>query len=275
MNRLFLPNFDLHATLLGGQSFSWDLNGDLYTGFTSSRYIELKREGDYLLWQTYPIKDDITYITNYLRLDVDYEDILSRFPIDNHLDIAKHKFVGLRLLSQDFPDTLLGYICSSNKSIKAIRSSIRKLRDIYGEEIIVNGNKVKLFPKLESLHTLGLETLLSTGVGFRGKYLMEASKAYSQGLFDGVDTLKYWEAKQKLISLNGVGDKVADCVLLYSLKHDEVIPLDIWVRRVVERYYGLSSNMKYEKVQEWIKGYFNGVGGWAGQMLFEYIRGFI
>lgn len=247
---------------------------DTFHGFTSSRYIKIKRDGNYILWQTYPVKDDYDYLVKYLRLDVAYEDILSRFPKDNYLNSAKNNFPGLCLLSQDFEDTLLGYLCATNKSIKAIRVCIRKLRDLYGESVLVEGDKVKLFPKFEYISQSDVDTISKSGAGFRSKYIYGASKAVEEGRFLDIEKVEYSDTKTLLKSLSGVGDKVADCILLYSLKHDQIIPLDVWVKRIMKQYYGLDEKMKYDEVQDWIIKYFNGVGGWAGQMLFEDIRGF-
>lgn len=274
MNKLYLPLFDLRTSLLGGQSFSWDLVDDTFHGFTSTRYLKIKREGDYILWQTYPVKDDYEYLVKYLRLDVAYDDILNRFPNDNYLNVAKNNFPGLRLLSQDFEDTLLGYLCATNKSIKAIRVCIRKLRDLYGEGILVDGSTVKLFPKFKDISISDVDTISKSGAGFRSKYIYSASKAVEEGRFLDIEKAEYSDAKILLKSLSGVGDKVADCILLYSLKHDQIIPLDVWVKRIMNQYYGLSESTKYDEIQDWIIKYFNGVGGWAGQMLFEDIRGF-
>lgn len=275
MNRLKIDNFNFQATLLGGQSFSWDYNGTEYKGVTSERYIVLKPVAENeVLWQTYPFKDDLEYLKRYLRLDVDYEGILEKFPRDEFIDKARVKFKGLRLLAQEFPDTLLGYLCATNKSIKAIRVCIRRFCELYGEKIDVKGEMISLIPNLERLSALSVDDITKTGAGFRSKYILEASKAYMRGLFNGIEMDSYEEAKRKLISLKGVGDKVADCILLYSLSHDSIIPMDVWVKRVLNRYYGIDNRIKYEQAQDWVSKYFNGVGGWAGQMLFEDIRGF-
>lgn len=274
MNKLYLPLFDLRTSLLGGQSFGWDLVGDTFHGFTSDRFIKIRREGDYIFWQTYPVKDDYQFLAKYLRFDDGYEEILKRFPKDKYVDRARSNFPGLRLLSQDFEDTLLEYLCATNKSIKAIRVCIRKLRDLYGEEINVDGERVKLFPKFEDISISDIDTIAKSGAGFRSKYIFNASQLVRKGVFKNIEDLSYREAKELLKGLNGVGDKVADCILLYSLRHDHVIPLDVWVKRIMDQYYGVSQKMKYDDVQDWISSYFNGVGGWAGQMLFEDIRGF-
>ncbi|KKR06478.1 MAG: 8-oxoguanine DNA glycosylase [candidate division WS6 bacterium GW2011_GWF2_39_15] len=274
MNKLFVLDFDFYTTFLGGQSFSWDYEEGLFKGFTSQRYIEIKREQDHILWQTYPVKDDIAYLTKYLRLDVNYRGILKKFPEDEYIGKAKDRFPGLRLLSQDFQDTLLGFLCSSNKSVKAIRKSIRNLREMYGEEISVNGKTVKLFPKLESISVTSKEKLLSSGVGFRAGYILEAANRFVKRDFENIENMDYEQAKELLIANKGIGDKVADCILLYSLKHDHIMPLDVWGKRILSRYYNLDESMRYNEMQDWVSRYFNGVGGWAGQMLFEYIRGF-
>jgi N-glycosylase/DNA lyase len=274
MNKLYLPNFNLYATLLGGQAFSWNyINGE-FVGTTSSRVIKVKRDGDDIYWQTYPKKDDWECFSKYFRLDENYQEILSKYPKDKYIQKAVEKFGDVRILKQEFNDALVGYLCSSNKNIKGIRMCIQNLSNRFGEEVEVDGEKYKLFPKIERLSEAEIPELLETKIGFRAKYVKDASVRYVQGELEGIEKDRYEDAKARLIQLRGIGDKVADCILLYSLKHDQILPLDVWGKRIVSQYYNLDPKMKYADMQNWVKDYFNGVGGWAGQSLFEYIRGF-
>ncbi|HVX92808.1 MAG TPA: DNA glycosylase, partial [Candidatus Dojkabacteria bacterium] len=236
MNKLYLPNFNLYATLLGGQSFSWNkVEGeeDSFVGTTSSHLIKVKRVGENIFWQTYPKKDDLDYFSKYFRLNDNYEDIVNKYPKDEYVKKALERFKDIRILQQEFEDALIGYICSSNKNIKGIRVCIRNLSEKFGEEIEVEGDKYKLFPKIEKLSKAEISELLETKIGFRAKYVKEASERYVKGEFENINNEDYEVAKSRLIQLKGVGDKVADCVLLYSLKHDHVLPLDVWGKRIV------------------------------------------
>lgn len=276
MNKLHLPNYNLQITLLGGQAFGWDYDSknNEYFGITNSRAIRIKVVDDEnILWQTYPKKDDFHFLSNYLNINCDYLSLLESLPKDEYLDKAKEKYFGLRILNQDFEEALLSYICSSNKSIKGIRYCVRLLAKKFGKKINVEGKEISLFPKSQVLAKATLDEILETKVGFRGKYLKDTSeKLVSSNLGKTIHSLSYEEAKAQLIKFNGVGEKVADCVCVYSLSHCHITPLDIWGKRFLVRYYGLDEKMNYKQMSEWAINYFNGQAGLGGQMLFEYIR---
>lgn len=276
MNQIKLSNYNLSITLLGGQAFGWDYNPDTneYIGITNSKIIRIKDLGEgNILWQTYPEKDDYEFLSNYLNLNIDYEKILETLPNDKYMVLAKEKYFGLRILNQDFNEALLAYICSSNKSIKGIRYSYRLLAKKFGDEIDVEGEKYNLFPDFKHIANASMEDILSTKVGFRGKYIKDTSENILKGeLLDNIKTLGYQDAKSQLVQFKGVGDKVADCVLVYSLGHHHITPLDIWGKRFLTKYYGLDEKMKYEDMSKWATKYFNGHAGIGGQFLFEYIR---
>jgi N-glycosylase/DNA lyase len=276
MNSLHIPNYNFHITLLGGQAFGWDFNPKTneYFGITNTRAIKIKIiDSENILWQTYPIKDDFEFLSNYLNLNIDYLKILKSLPNDEYLNKAKEKYFGLRLLNQDFEEALLSYICSSNKSIKGIRYSVRLLARKYGEKIDVDGEEIYLFPKSNKIAESSLENLLETKIGFRAKYLKDTSeKLVNTNIKNEILNSDYLKAKELLKSLKGVGDKVADCVCVYSLNHSHITPLDIWGKRFLINYYNLNEKMSYEDMSKWVIQYFEGNAGIAGQMLFEYIR---
>lgn len=276
MNKLYVLNYNFNITLLGGQAFGWDYNPytNEYIGITSSKIIKIKDLGEgNILWQTYPENNDYNFLSNYLGLNVDYLNILNQLPNDEYMNKAKEKYFGLRILNQDFNEALLAYICSSNKSVKGIRYSYRLLSKKFGKEIGVEGVKYNLFPDFNDIANASMEDILSTKVGFRGKYIKDTSIKILEGdLLNNIDKLDYEKAKSELMKFKGVGDKVADCVSVYSLGHRHVTPLDIWGKRFLTKYYGLDEKMKYEDMSKWATQYFNGYAGLGGQYLFEYIR---
>lgn len=277
MNRTPLTNYNLEATLLGGQSFGWDKVGEWYYGFTTERAVKLKQDGDALVWQTYPVKDDWEWLSAYLGLHHDYENIIKSIQKDEYLKAAVGYYPGLRLLEQPFEDALLGFICSSTKSIPGIRQCIRLMANRYGERVVIgdeNFNEISLFPRFERIHEASEAELLESKVGFRAKYLKGAARMMvEEGLEGGVKVEKSPElVREKLMKINGVGDKIADCVLVYGLQFYEVTPFDIWGQRFVQKYYGLPENAKYRDMREWSESYLGEYAGWAGQFLFEYIR---
>ncbi len=279
MNKLLLPDYDLNMTLLGGQSFSWDFEDDCYFGFTGDKVIKLKIDVralhamPLLYWQTYPEKDDVNFVKKYLRLDVNYLKILKKIQKDNYMKSAIKTYPGLRLLKQDFEETLLSFLVSANNNIKSIRKIIRAMNRKFGKTVNIDGRKVFLFPKAEVIAEAKPQDLLECKLGFRAKYLKGAAKYILENdLSKKIGQMSEAHARNTLLEINGVGEKIADCVLVFGLGFDNVTPLDVWGKRAFTKFYKLSPKMKYDKMRRWISDYFEGYAGWAGQFLFEYIR---
>ena len=278
MNKIPLLHYDLKSTLLGGQAFNFDFDGEYFWGFTQDKLIQLKmdvRNGETLSlrWQTYPKKDDVDFLKSYLRLDTDYPKILKKIQKDNYVKSAIKKYPDLRLLKQDFEQTLFSFILSTNNNIKSIRKIIRAMNEKFGKEVNINGKKIFLFPKTEVIANAKLEDLLECKLGFRAKFLKGAAKhLLKTNLQTSIHKLSENEARCALLEINGVGDKITDCVLVFSLGFDNVTPLDIWAKRALVKFYKLNPKMKYNEMRSWISHYFEGYAGWAGQFLFEYIR---
>lgn len=272
---MLLENYDLHWTLLGGQAFNWDFDansGCLY-GFTVNKAIKLKKEGEQLFWQTYPESDNFEYLKKYLRLDTDYIKILKRIQKDKYIKSAVKQYPNLRLLKQDFEQTLLSFIISSNNNIKSIRAIIRSMSQKFGRKIKLNGKNIYLFPETEVIANANLEELLECKLGFRAKFLKGAAKFLLEtNLSSEILKLNDTDARNQLKKIKGVGDKIADCVLVFSLGFDNITPLDIWGKRVLIDFYKLNPKLNYEKMRTWINNYFEGYSAWAGQFLYEYIR---
>jgi len=273
MNKLHLPDYNLEATLLGGQSFSWDYADGYFWGFTQNRAVKIKRDGDDIYWQTYPKKNDTQFIKNYLKADVRYPRIISVISKDKHIRAALAIFPNLRILKQDFDQTLLSFIISANNNIRAIRNIIRRMNAGLGSSVSAGGRKIYLFPKTEAIASAPIKKLLSFKMGFRAKYVRNAARhLVKTGLSSRISKMSEEEARNALKEIPGVGDKIADCVLVYALGFDNVMPLDVWGKRVATDLYGLTPKMKYSEMRGWFGSYFNGYAAWAGQFLFEYMR---
>ncbi len=278
MNKLKLTNYNLQHTLLGGQAFNWDLIDGAYYGFMQDKVIKFIQKGDELFWQTYPEKDNFDFINNYLGLDLDYENILEKISIDPHIKKAIQAVPHVRLLKQDFEQTFLSFILTSHKNIKAVRKSVRDLSSKFGDKIIVDNITFNLFPKAKALSKATEKELRDCGVGFRANYLLEAAKKISDPEFvilsgaEGSDFTDENLARVELLKFKGVGDKIADCVLIFSLGFYTVTPIDIWGKRVLTDLYGVDPKLNYSKMREWYKNYFGEHTAFAGQFLFEYIR---
>ena len=222
MNELQLNNYNLEMTLLGGQAFNWDFDGKYYYGFTRDKIIKLKplqalhTTSQQIYWQTYPENDDYKFLESYLRLDVNYPKILKKIQKDCYVKTAIKKYPNLRLLKQDFEETLLSFIISTNNNIKSIRKYIRLLSQRFGKSINLNGEKIYLFPKTEVIAEAKLEDLLSCRLGFRAKYLKGTAKyLLEKDLTKNIHKLTEENARDELKKIKGVGDKITDCVLVF------------------------------------------------------------
>jgi N-glycosylase/DNA lyase len=226
-----------------------------------------------LHWQTYPEKNNIDFIKNYLRLDVNYPRIIKKIQKDKHIKSAIKKYPDLRLLKQDFEETLLSFLVSSNNNIRSIRKIIRSMNKKFGRAIKIDGREIFLFPKTEVIAEAKLEDLLECKLGFRAKYLKGAAKYLLENdLSKKIEKMSETDVRKTLLGIHGVGEKITDCVLVFGLGFDNVTPLDVWGKRVFTKFYKLSPKMKYEDMRFWASNYFEGYAGWAGQFLYEYIR---
>jgi N-glycosylase/DNA lyase len=258
---------------MGGQSHNWEFENGHYYGFTTRRILKLKQVGDELFWQTFPIKNDFEFLEKYLNLDIDYQKIIKTINKDMYIKKAMKTYPNLWLLKQNFEEVLLSYLFSATNNLKSIRNSIKKLREMYGEKIRIDGKDKFLFPETVRISNAKIEDLLKTRMGFRSKYLKSAAERIVQEkTSEKIQNLSENHSRKMLLAFEGVGEKIADCVLVYGLGFNNVTPLDIWGKRFAEKYYHLSSKLKYTEIRSWLSDYFEGYAGWAGQFLYEYIR---
>lgn len=277
MNKIPISDYNLALTLLGGQAFNFDYEDGFFFGFTQDKIIKLKTQemphGVSLYWQTYPENDDFKFLETYLRLKVDYAIILKTIQKDKYIKSAIKKFPNIRLLKQDFEQTLLSFLISPNNNIKSIRKTIRLMSHMFGKKINIDSKEYFLFPQTEVLARADLSDLLKCKLGFRAKFLKGAANfLIGTKLFQKITNLPENKARNALKSIKGVGDKISDCILAFSLGFDNVTPLDVWAKRVLTDFYKINPKQKYEEMRIWIDKYFEGYAAWAGQFLYEYIR---
>lgn len=268
-------------TLLGGQAFNFDFDPSdgFYYGFTQDKVIKLKNEMGDLFWQTFPENDNIDFLKSYLRLDVNYPKIINTIQKDKYIKSAIKKYSDIRLLKQDFEQTLLSFLVSPNNNIKSIRKIIRAMCRKFGRKIKIGDREIYLFPETEVIADAKLSrdgvtpSLLECKLGFRAKFLKAAAKHLLEtNLHKKIHNMTEKEARNSLLEIKGVGEKIADCVLVFSLGFDNVTPLDVWAKRALVKFYKLNPKMKYNAMQMWLSNYLGNYTSWAGQFLYEYIR---
>ena len=219
-------------------------------------------------------------VANYFDLNRNYSEIKEKLSkIDENVKLSIKYGEGIRILNQDLWETIISFIISANNNIPRIKGIIERLSAKYGKEIEWNDKKYYTFPTPEELKEVSVEDYRKLGLGFRDIRLYETTKMILenkvdlQKLRENPDTK---EVREQLLTLSGVGPKVADCILLFSdLKRFEVFPIDVWVRRVMNDLYIKEedetkvSKVKIEKIAN---EKFGSLAGLAQQYLFYWRR---
>jgi N-glycosylase/DNA lyase len=218
---------------------------------------------------------DWHWLKQYLQVEIDYATILAQLPDDLPLRAAVTAHRGLRLLRQPVWECLASFILSSTKQIVQIRQIIEALARTLGTPVASPpGARRYSFPVPEQVARAAESTLRSCKMGFRAPYLLAAARAVADGKLDlsRLESLPTAEARAQLMSLAGVGDKIADCVLLFSCGHADAFPIDVWVARALRRHYFRGRNVPLLRLREFAARRWSGCGGYAQQYLFHHAR---
>ena len=278
-------SFRLRDVFECGQCFRWNkqLDGS-YTGIFGKNVLnvtEEKADNGYKITFRGICDGDIKQICNYyFDLERDYESIKQKLSkVDNNLKEAIEYGEGIRILNQDLWETIISFIISANNNIPRIKGIIDRMSKKYGQDIEFRGEKFYTFPTPKELSVATEKDLRELGTGFRDKYIFETTKKVNSGEFNLEELQKEKETKEirnKLLTLCGVGPKVADCILLFStLKRFDVFPIDVWVRRVINDLYihsDVEAKVSKKQIEDLAKQKFGDLEGIAQQYLFFYRR---
>lgn len=264
-----------------GQCFRWDkeLDGS-YTGVFKGNVMNVKKDGNNVTFKCICNGDIEEICKDYFDLNTDYEDIKEKLSkIDDNVKTSVGYGSGIRILNQDLWETIISFIISANNNIPRIKGIIDRISKKYGKEVNWNGTKYYTFPTVEELSKASVEDLRALGLGFRDVRVYETTKKI---LNKEVDLNKLTEEKdtekvrEKLLTLPGVGPKVADCILLFStLKRFEVFPIDVWVRRVMNDLYIKNpdeTKVNKREIEKLAKEKYGNLAGLAQQYLFYWKR---
>jgi N-glycosylase/DNA lyase len=261
-------DFNLDFTLSCGQAFRWEKN-DWWTGVVNGKIIRAKQENDELLIDS---TLDKKIIRDYFRLDDDLREIYSEIDRDSFIHSLIQKYRGLRLIKQDTWECLVSYICSSNNTIRNITNSIRRLCECFGTEI---EKGYYSFPPPEALAEVELCDLTQCRMGFRAPNVLNIATKIANDEFDlyGIKALSYLEGRKELAKIRGVGNKIADCVLLFAFGKLESFPVDTHIEQIMDRLYGeyfrsVMKSKKREEIAEFARRYFGRYCGYAQEYLY-------
>ena len=263
-NFIVIPDvrdLDLEQTLDCGQSFRWEKQDDgSFSGVAFGKYVNISLDGTDMVIKNAAPEDEKIW-REYFDLELDYGkirgDISKLHPV---LEDAARYAPGIRILRQEPYEALCTFIISQNNNIKRIKGIVARLCESFGDEI---DEGVYTFPTAERLAELTPDDLAPLRAGFRNRYIIDSAKKVASGEVDLelCKTADYEAARAELMKITGVGVKVADCTLLFGMHRVEAFPVDVWMKRAMEKLFpGMSAND------------FGEYAGIAQQYIFHYSR---
>ena len=276
-----IKSFELQDIFDCGQCFRWNKQEDgSYTGIFKGNVMNVQKKEDTVIFKGIINGNIKDVVEDYFDLNRDYEKIKEQLSkIDENVKTSIEYGQGIRILNQDLWEMIISYIISANNNIPRIKGIIERLSKTYGKEIEWNGDKYYTFPTVEELKDVSIEDYRKLGTGFRDVRLYETvhmildKKVDLDEMLNNSNTL---EVREQLLTLSGVGSKVADCILLFStLKRFEVFPIDVWVRRVMNELYIKNEDetkVNKKEIERLANQKFGNLAGIAQQYLFYWKR---
>lgn len=267
-----IKDFKLSQTLECGQCFHFvKINEEEYYISAYNRLLHVAQQDEELVFYN-TSRDDVENIwINYFDLERDYALIKKRLlEIDLALEPAINSMWGVRILNQDFWETLISFIISQNQQIPRIKQIVANISKACGQDV---GCDMYSFPDVDSILTIGEEGVKNCKAGFRSAYIMDACHKFKSGVINENDLrqMDYADCITTLKQIKGVGDKVANCVALFSLGHRSAFPVDVWIKRIMEAVY-FQEETAVSVIEDFAKKRFGEYGGYAQQYLFYYGR---
>ncbi len=246
-----------------GQVFCFKKEGEVYKVFPESQYAEISEKEKY-----YSIKtENIDYFINFFDLKSDYKQIKE--------NLSKHEILkkpiefgfGIRILNQDLFETMISFIISANNNIKRIKLILNNIRKSLGERVC---GDIYSFPSYQKLLECDEQFFKDVGAGYRASYLYKVLRQITPKELEEIKSYDLDKLRAKLISLSGIGPKVADCLLLFGYHKGEVFPVDTWIAQMYNKYYYPLSNR--EQIRNNLIEEFGSLSGFAQQYLFYFQR---
>jgi N-glycosylase/DNA lyase len=272
--RIAAEKFGLACSLECGQVFGWRHEGGWFYGFVEGKPVKIRRRGRFLEWTG---RAGRKTVRRCFRLNDDLEEIYAAIARDKTMRNAVTESSGLRLLRQDPWECSVSYICSANSNIPNINRMLDNLRAKFGRETKFNHVKLHSFPTPKQLAQASMADLRKCGLGFRAPYVRDFARNVVSGKIDfkALRRLSYEKAKEALVKQRGIGPKVADCILLFSLDKLDAFPVDVWIRRMMLKYYSKQvkavarrPKISDDDIRSFARRYFGGYAGYAQEYLF-------
>lgn len=283
-----VKDFNIKQILECGQCFRWERISDTnYIIVAYRRVIEVIQDGSQVTILNTNMKDFNEIWKNYFDLNVNYEEVKEELSRDELLKKSVEFGYGIRILNQDPFEMLISFIISARNSIPSIMKTIKKISERWGDKIEYKGNIYYAFPTPEQLNKATLEEIKETGASFRSKYIIDTiskvnavieaknNKALDEELqqfdLEYIKSLPVDECHKALQNFMGVGAKVADCIMLFSMSKHSAFPVDVWIKRAMIHFY-LAPDVSLNKIRVFGRDKFGELAGLAQQYLFYYAR---
>lgn len=269
-----VENFELDHIFECGQCFRWNKepNGN-YIGVAYGKVIEVEKKGTQVKIYNINEKEFNDIWCDYFDLKRNYTVIKEKFKIDPLLKKSVDFGYGIRLLQQEPFELTISFIISSNNRIPMIKRAINNLSEKWGKAIKYKGETYYTFPTAEDLEKASIEDIQSCGLGFRSKYVKDTVNR----IYTGEVNLELIKSRdddichEELKKLNGIGPKVSDCIMLFSMQKYSAFPVDVWVKRAMQFFY-LAPDVSLPKIRIFARDKFENLAGFAQQYLFYYAR---
>ena len=271
-----IENFDAKAIFTCGQAFRWYEESDgSFTTVHLGRVLNVLNEKDKVIFKGTNLEEFNEIWMDYFDLNTDYKEIRKVLSNNEILPKAMEYGEGIRILNQNHFEMLISFIISANNMIPRIKKSIEVISMRYGRFICEDENrKYYSFPTVEELSKATVEDLREFAkVGFRDKRIFDTVNMILNEKIDlySFENLETDTLREELLKFSGVGNKVADCIMLFSYKRGEVFPVDVWIKRVMEELF-IKKETPVKKISKEADRIFGKYAGYAQQYLFYYGR---
>jgi N-glycosylase/DNA lyase len=267
-------SIDIDNSINSGQVFLWERHGTNWYGIDGQDILKINQNG--------AIKSILNSKTNFFRKNDNIQEIIKSISKDKTVKKAVKEYEGLRIFKQEPFQCMISFIISSNSNIQKIKNSLEKITKKFGKKITIENKDFFLFPEPEKIAKASIDEIKACGVGYRAPFIKEAAKmVVSKKInFEYLEKCDYEEVKKNICLVPGIGNKVADCIMLFSLNKLEAFPLDTWIIKILEKYYSNEFKIEtktitikqYDMLHEKIVNYFGPYCGYAQQFLFKMER---
>jgi len=266
MSKMKVKDFNLEYTLECGQIFRINRKNNWYYINARDKFFKICQVKNEIEFHGV----DEEFIIHFFSLDENLSKILKEINKDEYIKKSIDKYRGLRILRQDPWECLISFICSTASNIPRIKSKLKALSESFGKKVSLDGVGNYAFPEPGNINNYN--KIVNAKTGFRAKYIFEANNTVSIKKLNSLRVQSYESAKNELKKINGVGDKVADCVLLFSLGFHQALPVDTWIKKTIQLLYFDNATVSNEKIRAFGLDYFGTYAGYAQQYLFMFSR---